>query len=75
MENHFQQEKLRLTRDKEKAEEVMKQWTHRAAIHVLRMVEALKDMVASMNYINEQGYAFPLVKLKGAERLPREEEE
>ncbi|HZK44114.1 MAG TPA: hypothetical protein VFC73_07470 [Syntrophomonadaceae bacterium] len=73
MENHFQQELNRLTRDKEKAEEVMQQWTHRASIHVLRMVEALKDMVASMNYINEQGYAFPLVKLKGTERLPQEE--
>lgn len=75
MENHFQQELLRLTRDKEKAEEAMKQWTHRAAVHVLRMVEALKDMVAGMNYTNEQGYVFPLVKLKGAERLPREESE
>ena len=73
MENHFQQELLRLTRDKEKAEEAMKQWTHRASVHVLRMVEALKDMVAGMNYINEQGYVFPLVKLKGAERLPKEE--
>lgn len=75
MENHFQQELLRLTRDKEKAEEAMKQWTHRAAIHILRMVEALQDMVASMNYVNEQGYAFPLVKLKGSERLPKEEAE
>lgn len=73
MENHFQQELLRLTRDKTKAEEVMRQWTHRASIHVLRMVEALREMVASMNYINEQGYAFPLVKLKGAERLPQKE--
>lgn len=75
MENHFQQELLRLTKDKEKAEEAMKQWTHRAAVHVLRMVEALRDMVASMNYTNEQGYVFPLVKLKGAERLPKEESE
>lgn len=75
MENHFQNELLRLTKDKSKAEEAMKQWTNRASIHVIRMIEALKNMVSSMNYTNEQGYAFPLVKLKGVERLPKEESE
>ncbi len=75
MENHFQQELDKLSKDKGKAEAAMKQWTSRSAIHVMRMVEALKSMVSSMNYINEQGYAFPLVKLKGAERLPKEEAE
>lgn len=72
MENHFQKELLRLSKDKGKAEEVMKQWTNRASMHVIRMIEALKSMVSSMNYTNEQGYAFPLVKLKGTERLPKE---
>lgn len=75
MENHFQQELLRLSKDKSKAEDAMKQWTNRASIHVIRMVEALKSMVASMNYTNEAGYVFPLVKLKGGERLPKEESE
>lgn len=75
METHFQHEVLRLSKDKGKAEDAMKQWTNRASIYVIRMVEALKSMVSSMNYINEQGYAFPLVKLKGAERLPKEESE
>ncbi|TCP94638.1 chromosome segregation ATPase [Serpentinicella alkaliphila] len=75
MENHFQQEILRLSNDKAKAEEAMKQWTNRASIHVIRMVEALKTMVSSMNYTNEQGYAFPLVKLKGMDRLPKNENE
>ena len=75
MENHFQQELLRLSKDKAKAEESMKQWTSRASMHIIRMVEALKTMVASMNYTNEQGYAFPLVKLKGMERLPKSEME
>lgn len=75
MENHFQHELLRLSADKRKAEEAMKQWTNRASIYVIRMIEALKNMVASMNYTNEQGYAFPLVKLKGVERLPKEESE
>lgn len=75
MEAHFQQELIRLSKDKRKAEDAMKKWTNRASIHIIRMVEALKSMVSSMNYTNEQGYAFPLVKLKGAERLPKEEGE
>lgn len=75
MENHFQQELNRLSKDKSQAEEVMHQWTHRASIQVLRMVSALKDMVASMNYTNEQNYTFPLVKLRGVDRLPRSEAE
>lgn len=75
MENHFQNELLRLSKDKSKAEEAMKQWTNRASIHVIRMIEALKSMISSMNYTNEQGYAFPLVKLKGIERLPKDESE
>lgn len=75
MKNHFGQELMRLAKDKEKAEEAMKQWTNRASIYVIRMIETLKDMVSCMNYTNEQGYVFPLVKLKGGERLPKEEEE
>lgn len=75
MDNHFQQELLKLSQDKRKAQDAMRQWTNRSAIHIMRMVEALKSMVASMNYTNEQGYAFPLVKLRGAERLPKEESE
>lgn len=75
MENHFQNELLSLSKDKSKAEEAMKQWTNRASIHVIRMIEALKGMITSMNYTNEQGYAFPLVKLKGIERLPKDESE
>ena len=75
MESHFQNELLRLSKDKSKAEEYMKQWTNRAAIHTMRMIEALKSMVSSMVYTNENGYAFPLVKLKGIEKLPKEEGE
>lgn len=75
MEAHFHKELLRLSEDKSKAEDVMKQWTNRASIYVIRMIEALKNMVAGMNYINEQGYVFPLVKLKGAERLPKDTSE
>lgn len=75
MEEHFQKEILSLTNDKSKAQEVMKQWSERASMHVIKMIEGLKNMVSSMNYINEQGYAFPLVKLKGIDRLPKEKSE
>jgi len=75
MKQNFEKELLSLSRDKQKAEEAMSQWTKRASIHVIRMVEALKTMVGEMNYTNEQGYAFPLVKLKGTERLPQDEGE
>jgi hypothetical protein len=75
MELHFQNELQQLRRDKETAEKAMKQWTKRASIYVLRMIDALNSMMGSMNYINEQGYSFPLVKLKGGERLPKKEEE
>lgn len=75
MKEHFNRELLRLSNDKLKAEESMKQWTNRASMHVIKMIDALKSMVSSMNYINEQGHAFPLVKLKGIERLPKEKSE
>ena len=75
MKEHFSLELMELTKDKEKAEEAMKQWTNRASIYVIRMIDTLKDMVSSMNYINDNGYVFPLVKIKGIERLPREEGE
>ena len=75
MRNNFQQELITLSKDKEKAEEAMQQWINRASIYVIRMIETLKDMTSSMNYTNERGYIFPLVKLKGSERLPKEEEE
>lgn len=68
-------ELIKLSKDKGKAEEAMKQWTQRASIYVMRMIEALKDMIGSMNYVNENGYVFPLVKLKNIERLPKEEGE
>ena len=73
MKDYSEHEILSLSKDKEKAENAMRQWTNRASMHVIRMINALKDMVASMNYTNEQGYIFPLVKLKGADKLPKTE--
>lgn len=73
MEIHFQNELSQTASDKEKAEDAMKRWTERASIHVIKIIQALKNMVNSMTYINEQDYVFPLVKLKGVERLPKKE--
>lgn len=73
MEIHFEKELLSFSKDKEKAEGAKRQWSARASMHVIRIIESLKNMVSNMNYANEQGHIFPLVKLKGDERLPKEE--
>lgn len=75
MKNHFQMELNTLSMDKEKAEQARNQWAIRASKRVLKIIESLKEMVAGMVYINQNGYSFPLVKLRGEERLPREEED
>ncbi|WP_416198647.1 MAG: Chromosome segregation ATPase [Sporanaerobacter sp.] len=75
MKNYFQIELNTLSSDKEKAEQARNQWTTRASKRVLKIVESLREMVSGMVYINENEYSFPLVKLKGEERLPKEEED
>ena len=75
MKNHFQIELNTLSSDKEKAEQARNQWSVRASKRVIKIVESLKEMVSGMVYINENNYSFPLVKLKGEERLPRDEED
>ncbi|MCF6466661.1 hypothetical protein [Clostridium sp. Cult2] len=75
MKNHFQIELNTLSSDKEKAEQARNQWSIRASKRVIKIVESLKEMVAGMVYINENNYSFPLVKLKGEEKLPRDEED
>lgn len=74
MKNHFQIELNTLSSDKEKAEQARNQWAIRASKRVMKIVESLKEMVAGMVYVNENNYSFPLVKLKGEEKLPRDEE-
>lgn len=75
MREHFQGEINRLSSDKEKAEQARSQWAVRASKRILKIIESLKEMVSGMVYVNENGYSFPLVKLKGEERLPRDEED
>lgn len=75
MKNHFEIELNTLSSDKEKAEQARNQWAIRASKRVIKIVESLKEMVAGMVYVNENNYSFPLVKLKGEEKLPRDEED
>lgn len=75
MKEHFQKEINTIATDKEKAEEVREQWAQRAARHAIKIIESLKEMIAGMNFVNENNHVFPLVSLKGEEMLPKEEEE
>lgn len=75
MKEHFAKEISTISGDKARAEEVRLQWSQRAARHAITMIEALKSMISGMNYVNESGHVFPLVKLKGDEQLPKEEKD
>jgi hypothetical protein len=75
MKNHFQKEINSISSDKAKAEEIRNTWAERAARHAIAMVESLKEMVSGMNYVNENGYVFPLLKLRGEELLPKDEQD
>lgn len=75
MKEHFLKEIGSIENDKARAEEVRIQWAQRAARHAITMVEALKSMISGMNYVNEKGHVFPLVKLKGDEVLPKEDKD
>ena len=75
MKEHFQKEINSIASDKAKAEEVREQWAQRAARHSIKIIESLKEMIAGMNFVNENNHVFPLVSLKGSELLPKEEGE
>jgi hypothetical protein len=75
MQDHFQKEINSISSDKAKAEEIRNTWAERASRYALVMVESLKQMVAGMNYVNENRYVFPLLKLRGEEQLPKNEED
>jgi len=61
--------------DKEEAEEAKKQWAERSAIHIIRLVNSMKDMISNMVYHNQNGHSFPLVRLKRDDFLPEREED
>jgi hypothetical protein len=73
MSEHAQREINQVSSDKVQAEQAKEQWTSRAARQVIKIAECLKEMVNKMVYINENGHAFKLVRLRGEDLLPREE--
>lgn len=75
MREHFKREINSLSQDKQKAEEAREQWANRASMQVLKIIESLREMIGKMVYNNENGYAFPLVRLQGSEHLPHDEED
>lgn len=75
MRDHAEKEISRVSNDKIKAEEAKKQWASRAARQSIKIAECLREMVNKMVYVNENNHAFKLVRLKGEELLPREEED
>lgn len=73
MSEHAQKEINQVSSDKVQAEQAKEQWTSRAARQVIKITECLKEMVNKMVYLNENGHAFKLVRLKGEDLLPKEE--
>ncbi|KOF56290.1 hypothetical protein AGR56_05420 [Clostridium sp. DMHC 10] len=73
MKEHAEREINQIKTDKLEAEEAKEQWVSRAARQAIKISECLKEMVNKMVYVNENNYAFKLVRLKGEELLPKEE--
>jgi ribosomal protein S20 len=61
--------------NKTEAEEARQQWAERSAIHVMRLITSMKEMISNMVYHNQRGFAFPLVRLRRDDLLPEDEEE
>lgn len=70
---HAEREINQIKNDKLQAEEAKEQWVSRAARQAIKISECLKDMVNKMVYVNENNYAFKLVRLRGEEFLPKED--
>jgi len=64
-----------IDRNKTEAEEARQQWAERSAIHVMRLITSMKEMISNMVYHNQRGFAFPLVRLRRDDLLPDDEEE
>ena len=75
MKEHAEREMNQIKNDKLEAEAAREQWVSRASRQAIKISECLKEMVNKMVYVNENNYAFKLVRLKGEEFLPKEEED
>ena len=73
MKEHANREINEINSDKLEAENAKEQWASRAARQAIKISECLKEMVNKMVYINENGHAFKLVRLKEEEILPKDE--
>lgn len=65
----------RLDDNKAEAERARNQWAERSAMHVMRIITSLKEMINNMVFHNQRGYAFPLVRMRRSDFLPELEEE
>lgn len=65
----------RIDEDKSEAERARSQWAERSALHVMRLITSMQEMINNMVYHNQRGYAFPLVRLRRSDLLPESEEE
>jgi hypothetical protein len=73
MKEHAEREIGQVNNDKLKAEEAREQWAARASRQAIKISACLKEMVSKMVYVNDNNYAFKLVRLKGEDILPKEE--
>ncbi|PUU93914.1 hypothetical protein [Halanaerobium sp.] len=64
-----------IDRNKTEAEEARQQWAERSAIHVMRLITSMKEMISNMVYHNQRGHAFPLVRLRRDDLLPDDGQE
>ncbi len=64
-----------IDRNKTEAEEARQQWAERSAIHVMRLITSMKEMISNMVYHNQRGHAFPLVRLRRDDLLPDDEQD
>jgi len=64
-----------IDRNKKEAEEAREQWAERSAIHVMRLITSMKEMISNMVYHNQRGFAFPLVRLRRDDLLPDDQQE
>ncbi|MFW6257084.1 MAG: hypothetical protein ACOC2O_02970, partial [Bacillota bacterium] len=75
LQEYLRNELNQLDEDKASAERARQQWAERSALHVVRLINSLQEMIDNMVYHNQNDYAFPLVKLRRTDLLPDDEEE
>ncbi|MEA1974376.1 MAG: hypothetical protein U9N10_02315, partial [Bacillota bacterium] len=75
LEEGFKASINKLEKDKEEKNEICRKWANRAAGYIVKISEAIRNMMKSMIYINENNYSFPLVKLEDDKKLKLEKDD